>query len=120
MATKPSSTSSAAVRGAALHPAARTRKKSGSHDCQFDNMPAQDIVICESRKWTLCGRFPMLIEPLLAQAQGQPDEIAVLDDHGPCSYQKLATMAGGMARLIAAQTDRPVVGLMLPSSAMYA
>jgi long-chain acyl-CoA synthetase len=62
----------------------------------------------------------MLIEPLLAQAQGQPDEIAVLDDHGPCSYQKLATMAGGMARLIAAQTDRPVVGLMLPSSAMYA
>src|SRR5271170_3983563 len=62
----------------------------------------------------------MLIEPLLAQAQGQPNEVAILDDQGPCTYQKLAGLAAGMARLIATQTDRPIVGLLLPSGAMFA
>jgi len=60
-----------------------------------------------------------LIEPLFQQAQRQPDELAVIDDRGRYTYQQLATMAAGMGGLLASQTQRPRVGLMLPSGAGF-
>jgi long-chain acyl-CoA synthetase len=61
-----------------------------------------------------------LIEPLFQQAQRQPDELAVIDDRGRYTYQQLATMAAGMGGSLASQTQRPRVGLMLPSGAGFA
>jgi long-chain acyl-CoA synthetase len=57
----------------------------------------------------------MLVEPLLDQARRSPGEIALRDDRGSYTFQQLAAAAGGLAALIAKQTDRPHVAVMLPS-----
>lgn len=61
----------------------------------------------------------MLIEPLFTHAKNRPDEIALIDDRGQCTYQQLAVMAAGMAKLIASQTQAPSVGLLLPAGSGF-
>jgi long-chain acyl-CoA synthetase len=61
----------------------------------------------------------MLIEPLLAHAAKTPNEIALLDEQGPRTYEQLAASAAGMAIHLAGATNRPRVGLMLPAGAGF-
>jgi long-chain acyl-CoA synthetase len=61
----------------------------------------------------------MLIEPLFHHASTRPNDIAVIDDKGQYSYQQLAAMTAGMAKLIASQTSNPRIGLLLPASAGF-
>src|SRR5205809_1065612 len=61
----------------------------------------------------------MLFEHLFKHAAQQPQELAVVDDHGRYSYQQLAAMAAGLGMYLSAQTTRPRVGLLLPASAGF-
>jgi long-chain acyl-CoA synthetase len=61
----------------------------------------------------------MLFEPLFANAASQPQELAVIDDHGRYTYQQLAAMAAGLGMYLSFQTDRPHVGLLLPAGAGF-
>jgi long-chain acyl-CoA synthetase len=62
----------------------------------------------------------MLVEHLLNHAQKQPTEVAIIDDRGQRTYGELAAMAVASAGMVAMATQRPYVGLMLPSSAAFA
>jgi long-chain acyl-CoA synthetase len=57
----------------------------------------------------------MLIEPLLAHAASQPDEIAVIDEAGKHTYRQLAGFAAALGQHIASRTTRPTVGILLPA-----
>src|SRR5256885_8029813 len=61
----------------------------------------------------------MLFEPLFTHATSQPTTLAITDDRGRFSYAELAAMAAGMSRVIAAHTERPRIGLLLPPGAGY-
>jgi long-chain acyl-CoA synthetase len=61
----------------------------------------------------------MLCEPLFAHAAQRPQDVAVVDDRGPTTYQQLAAMATGLGMYLSAQTTQPRVGLLLPSSAGF-
>src|SRR3954462_9484309 len=61
----------------------------------------------------------MLIDPLFTHAAATPNEIAVIDDRGQYTYAQLATMAAGMARVVASQTSLPSVGLLLPAGSGF-
>src|SRR5260221_5464163 len=61
----------------------------------------------------------MLFEPLFAQAQQQPQAIAIVDDRGKYTYQQLAAMAGGLGMYLSMQTRQPRVGLLLPAGAGF-
>lgn len=56
----------------------------------------------------------MLFDPLFAHAKDQPDSVAVIDDNGRFTYDRVAAMAAGLGMYIAFQTQRPRVGLLLP------
>ncbi|HSU66086.1 MAG TPA: AMP-binding protein [Tepidisphaeraceae bacterium] len=56
----------------------------------------------------------MLFEPLFANAKTQPDDLAVIDDHGKYSYQQLAQMAAGLGMYLSFQSQKQHVGLLLP------
>ncbi len=61
----------------------------------------------------------MLFEHLLAHSQRQPHATAIIDDKGAVTYQQLGAMAMGLKMYLAAQTQRPSVGLLLPAGAGY-
>jgi long-chain acyl-CoA synthetase len=61
----------------------------------------------------------MLIETLLAAAARQPQRLAVSDDAGSYTYANLAAASGALAAIVSATTPRPVVGLLLPTSAGF-
>ena len=61
----------------------------------------------------------MLFEPLFAHAANRAQDVAVIDDRGRTTYQQLAAMATGLGMYLSAQTNRPRVGLLLPSSAGF-
>jgi long-chain acyl-CoA synthetase len=61
----------------------------------------------------------MLIDTLLAQAANQPDESAVHDENGSHTYRQLAALAASIGQTVAATTQRPNVGLLLPSGAGF-
>src|SRR3954471_7244380 len=61
----------------------------------------------------------MLFEPLFTHAANQPTSLAIVDDRGRFSYAELAAMAGAMSRIIAAHTEQPRIGLLLPPGAGY-
>jgi long-chain acyl-CoA synthetase len=61
----------------------------------------------------------MLIESLLNTAARQPQEIAVIDESGQQTYERLAGAAARVAAGVSAATQRPVVGLLLPSGAGF-
>ncbi len=62
----------------------------------------------------------MLFEPLFKHATTKPDAVAAIDDRGSYTYQQIASMATGLGVYLTAQTSRPRVGLLLPSSAGFA
>src|SRR4051794_32857953 len=57
----------------------------------------------------------MIFESLFAQAQQQPQKVAIIDDRGQFTYQQLAAMAGGLGMYLSMQTRQPRVGLLLPA-----
>ncbi len=61
----------------------------------------------------------MLFESLFTHADRQPQELAIIDDHGRVSYQELAAMAAGLGIYLSAQTSQPRVGLLLPSGSAF-
>jgi long-chain acyl-CoA synthetase len=61
----------------------------------------------------------MLIEPLLAHAEQSPNEIATHDETGTRTYVQLAAAAAGLAMHLAAATNKPRVGLLLPAGAGF-
>src|SRR6187549_2320868 len=61
----------------------------------------------------------MLFQHLFAHASKQPQEIAVIDEHGRYSYQQLAAMSAGLGMYLSAQTKKPTVGLLLPAGAGF-
>src|SRR5215203_5779295 len=62
----------------------------------------------------------MLFESLFKHADAKPHEIAVTDDAGSYSWQQLAAAAAGLGMYLSVQTDRPRVGLLLPSGMGFA
>ena len=61
----------------------------------------------------------MLFEPLFAHARQRPQDVAIVDDRGQTTFQQLAAMSAGLGMYLAAQTTKPRVGLLLPSSAGF-
>src|SRR5687768_15351233 len=61
----------------------------------------------------------MLFEPLFAHARNHPQDIAMYDDFGQWTYEKVAAMAAGLGMYVASQTQRPHVGILLPPSAGF-
>jgi len=61
----------------------------------------------------------MLIEPLLAHADQNPNDIAVHDESGTRTFAQLAAAAAGIGQLLSGATNRPSVGLMLPAGAGF-
>src|SRR5438105_3288303 len=62
----------------------------------------------------------MLFEPLFAHAAKTPQEVAIIDDHGRYTFQQTAAMASGLGMYLAAQTQQPRVGLLLPTGVGFA
>src|SRR3954454_14879795 len=62
----------------------------------------------------------MLFESLFQHADRKPHELAVVDDTGRYTWQQYAAAAAGLGMYLAAQTDKPRVGLLLPASMGFA
>src|SRR6266480_6403703 len=62
----------------------------------------------------------MLFEPLFTHARQHPQDLAMTDDFGQWTYQKVASMSAGLGMYLASQTQKPHVGLLLPPSAGFA
>jgi long-chain acyl-CoA synthetase len=61
----------------------------------------------------------MLLDPLLAHAHRQPNELAIIDAEGGHAYGQLAARAVAIGRHLASATNRPAVGVLLPSGAGF-
>ena len=61
----------------------------------------------------------MLFEALSATVASRPSVLAIVDDRGQYTFAQLAAMAAGMSRCIAASTNQPRVGLLLPAGAGF-
>ncbi len=61
----------------------------------------------------------MLLQPFMRNVTAAPDRVAVIDDSGSYTNQRLGQMAMGLGTLIGRQTQRPTVGLLLPASAGF-
>ncbi len=60
-----------------------------------------------------------LVWPIISQAISHPRRIAVIDDRSTYSYGKLLAGAMFLAEQLDAQTDRPNVGVLLPTSGAF-
>ena len=61
----------------------------------------------------------MLVEPLLHYAQKSPNDVFIHDDRGDHTFAQIAGAASALSMLISFKTQRPNVGLLLPSSAAF-
>lgn len=61
----------------------------------------------------------MLLEPLFHNAQSRPDEIAIVDDLGSYTNQRLLQTAYAIGAMLRAKTQKNTVGLLLPSGAGF-
>ncbi len=61
----------------------------------------------------------MLFEPLFTHALNIPQQIAIVDDHGQYTFPQIAAMATGLGLYLAAQTQKPRIGLLLPAGAGF-
>ncbi|HLL90434.1 MAG TPA: AMP-binding protein [Tepidisphaeraceae bacterium] len=61
----------------------------------------------------------MLFESLFAHADSKPNDVAILDDRGPTTWSQLGAAAAGLGMYLSAQTTKPRVGLLLPTSAGF-
>lgn len=62
----------------------------------------------------------MLFESLFRHADSRPHDLAVQDDTGQYTWQQLAAAAAGLGMYLSMQTDKPRVGLLLPTSMGFA
>ena len=62
----------------------------------------------------------MLTDPLFRHAAERPGAPAVADERQQMSYRDLATAALGVSAMVCRATDKPRVGLLLPSSTAFA
>src|SRR5688572_26565593 len=62
----------------------------------------------------------MLFEPLFAHARNNPQDLAMTDDFGQWTYQKVAAMPARLAMYIPNQTQRLHVSILPPPSAGFA
>lgn len=62
----------------------------------------------------------MLLEPFLKHVTDKHADNAIIDDRGATTYAALGAMAAGLSQLISRETSKPSVGVLLPSSAMFA
>src|SRR5438128_322640 len=62
----------------------------------------------------------MLFESLFQHADRKPHELAISDDTGQYTWQQFAAFAAGLGMYLSIQTDKPRVGLLLPSSMGFA
>ncbi len=62
----------------------------------------------------------MLLNHLFQHAAKQPETIAILDDRGSWTYQRLAASAAGLGIFIGMQTAKKHVGILLPTSGGFA
>src|SRR5438309_6509289 len=62
----------------------------------------------------------MLFESLFQHADRKPHELAVSDDTGQYTWQQFAAFAAGLGMYLKVQTDKPRVGLLLPTSGGFA
>ncbi|HEX8916333.1 MAG TPA: AMP-binding protein [Humisphaera sp.] len=62
----------------------------------------------------------MLFESLFANAQRDPNRIAVIDDRGQYTTQQVARMAAGIGLMLSQATQAPRVGLFLPTGVGFA
>ncbi len=61
----------------------------------------------------------MLLEPLFRNAQSKPESIAIVDDLGSYTNQRLMQTAYAIGALLKSKTDKQTVGLLLPSGAGF-
>ncbi len=61
----------------------------------------------------------MLLQPLFRNAQSDPDKIAVIDDLGSYTNQRVMQTAYALGALLKARTSKPTVGILLPSGAGF-
>lgn len=61
----------------------------------------------------------MLFEPIFAHAQQMPNDVAIQDDHGKYTFAQVAAMSAGLGAYLAAATQQPRVGLLLPAGAAF-
>ncbi|MCC6239120.1 MAG: AMP-binding protein [Phycisphaerales bacterium] len=62
----------------------------------------------------------MLLTHLFQHAAQNPQTLAMIDDSGSYTYQQLAGMSAGLGMYLSLQTQKPNVGLFLPSGAGFA
>lgn len=62
----------------------------------------------------------MLFEPLFAHARATPNDVSIIDDRGSYSFSQIASSAAGLGMYVKAQTAKPHVGILLPSSTGFA
>ncbi|HEY1685736.1 MAG TPA: AMP-binding protein [Tepidisphaeraceae bacterium] len=62
----------------------------------------------------------MLLHPLLENAQNLAGETAIVDDRGILTFSQLAHLSGALAMYLNFRTQKPRVGLFLPSSGGFA
>src|SRR5215212_5107102 len=62
----------------------------------------------------------MLFESLFQHADRKPHEQAIQDDTGRYTWQQFAAAAAGLGLYLSVQTDKPNVGLLLPSGMGFA
>lgn len=60
-----------------------------------------------------------LFDSLRTTAARQPESLAIVDDLGRYTYAQLAARAAGIARMLEEGTQRPHVGLLLPTGAGF-
>lgn len=61
----------------------------------------------------------MLFESIFENAAKDPNRIAVIDDRGQYTAGQLAAMVGGLSMYLQTQTQKPRVGLFLPSGSGF-
>jgi len=61
----------------------------------------------------------MLLQPLLHNAQSEPDKVSVIDDLGSYTNQRVMQTAFALGALLKAKTSKPTVGILLPSGAGF-
>jgi len=62
----------------------------------------------------------MLFDSVFAHARATPNDVAIIDDRGTSTFAQIAASAIALGMYLKSQTNKPHVGILLPSSAGFA